>query len=384
MESNNFKISADLLQKNAAKSSIRDLNAEFQRKGGKVIQKNSKKGTVFQLSHPDAEYLEKFRIRLFLELGLMDESEIPDDIKEEEKIKKPRYGDKHKLRKGWNVRSPKEFKEGVYNRDERPQHRDEAGTGSTVKQPSKEMSEMPERGRADTGKSRRTSEMAPQPTQLTDEEKRVVDLVEEALKQGAVDDGEIIKYAYQKEVSKEEMKKLKKMLWNNKCYGNREDCPYKKKKYRFEDMMKAIYGNVEGCENIKSPFKSLSDLWVKNVEEMYGPFKDKQVEVKGKVSSYKPVYRKGNEHFKILVYDTEVKIADSDEEPKMTRKLWVKVDFQTFDELTGDTKVHIDDHIVFKGKCVLDSFFHDYWVTDLKSLDVVEEGGGEVITAVNP
>lgn len=385
MESNNFKVSAELLQKNAAKSSIRDLNAEFQRKGGKVIQKNSKKGTVFQLSHPDTQYLEKFRIRLFLELGLIDESEIPDDMKEEE-VKKPRYGDKHKLRRGWNVRSPKEFKEGVYNRDERARFRERNKTParSDFEGPpsrGKPGEDGPEASPETVKPEQKPALKPPEPEKLTAEEEGIVDLVKEALENGAVDDGEIIKYGYKKEIDKSTMKKLKKMLWNNKCYGMREDCPYKKKKYRLEDMMKACYGKVDGWENLRSPFKHLLDIWAKNIEEMYEPFRDKKVEVKGKVSSYKPVYRKGNEHFKILVYDTDIKLAGSDDDFKETRKLWVKVDFETFDELTGEQQVHIDDHIEFSGKCIFDNFFNDYWVIDLDSLDVVKEGGGELVTA---
>ncbi|RLF68962.1 MAG: hypothetical protein DRN57_02285, partial [Thermoplasmata archaeon] len=62
MEKGHFKISAELLQKNATKVSIRDLNAEFQMKGGEVIYKTSKKGDTYLLSHPDEEYLESFRL----------------------------------------------------------------------------------------------------------------------------------------------------------------------------------------------------------------------------------------------------------------------------------------------------------------------------------
>ena len=75
VEKNSFKVSAELLQKNAMKAAIRDLNAEFQMKGGKVTP--SKKGDTYQLFHPDESYLEEFKLRLFKELGLLEEKDIP-------------------------------------------------------------------------------------------------------------------------------------------------------------------------------------------------------------------------------------------------------------------------------------------------------------------
>ena len=77
MDKSSFKVSAEVLQKNAMKAAIRDLNAEFQMKGGKVTP--SKKGDTYQLSHPDEEYLEEFRVRLLKELGLLEEKDIPEE-----------------------------------------------------------------------------------------------------------------------------------------------------------------------------------------------------------------------------------------------------------------------------------------------------------------
>jgi len=209
-----------------------------------------------------------------------------------------------------------------------------------------------------------------------------VKLIEDALNDGAVDDGMIIRYAYNQKMPEEKIKKLKKILWDNRCRGPRENCPHGKKKLRFEDMMKVCSGKVEGWQNIDSPFLKFMDLWNGNMEKMYGPFRDKEVEVEGKISSYKPVYRKGHEHLKILVYDTKVKMPQGKEDPKETRKLWIKITIEEFQKVLGDKKIRLDDIIAFTGKCVYDKYFHDYWVIEISKIEVIEDNGGEVISAL--
>ncbi|MGA1819659.1 MAG: hypothetical protein ACMUHU_01480 [Thermoplasmatota archaeon] len=419
MEKGSFKVSAEVLQKNAMKAAIRDLNAEFQMKGGKVTP--SKKGDTYQLSHPDEEYLEEFRIRLLKELGLLEEKDIPKELKGPQ-APAPRYGDKHMLRRGWNVRSEKEIKQGIYDRQDRmvPEgtshlelekrntrmnERRDWGPRSEDRdqRPPRREGRFPPRGdRHDRPRGpprdRPRPEPAPAPGDEPEDEDEgtksfeerwgdindLIQLIEEALKEGAVDDGMIIKYAYNKELPEEDIKKLKKVLWDNRCRGPRDKCPHGKKKLRFEDLMKVCSGKVEGWERIDSPFVRFLDLWNRNMETMYGPFVDREVKVEGKISSYKPVYRKGHEHLKVLVYDTMVTDLGSEREPSETRKLWIKISLREFQELLGEKKIHIDDRISFSGKCIYDKYFHDYWVIDLKEISVLEEGEGEAITAPLP
>lgn len=383
MAINSFKVSAEILQKNAMKEAIRDLNAEFQMKGGMVTP--SKKGDTYQLSHPDDGYLEEFRIRLFKELGLLDEKDIPKELRGPQ-AQPPRYGDQHKLRRGWNVRSEREKKEGIYNKEDRMHPEGDHY---------REMEER--RPRYDDRRSPRREEsrgpyQQPAPEDDDEESTKSFDerwgnidtfmtLIEDSLKDGAVDDGMIIKFAYNKEMPEQEIKKLKKILWDNRCRGARENCPHGKKKLRFEDMMKICSGKVEGWQNIDSPFLKFLDVWNENMEKMYGLFKDKQVKVEGKVSSYKPVFRKGHEHLKILVYDTKVTIPEKGGTSSDTRKLWIKITLDEFNKLLGDKQVHVDDIISFTGKCVYDKYFHDYWVMDVKEIQIIEENGGEAISA---
>jgi hypothetical protein len=185
-----------------------------------------------------------------------------------------------------------------------------------------------------------------------------------------VDDGEIIKYAYNSKVEPETIKKLKKLLWDNRCKGPRNQCPHGKKKFRFEDLMKVCSGKVEGHENIDSPFVEFIDMWKKNVDKMFDPIRDKIVDVEGKISSYKFVERKNHEHLKILVYDTKAKLVDGKDEHD-TRKLWVKVGIEDFKKLTNGQTVRLEDIVSFRGKCIFDNYFNDHWVVELEKLDII-------------
>ncbi|MGA1793238.1 MAG: hypothetical protein ACMUHM_04750 [Thermoplasmatota archaeon] len=419
MDKGSFKVSAEVLQKNAMKAAIRDLNAEFQMKGGKVTP--SKKGDTYQLSHPDEEYLEEFRIRLLKELGLLEEKDIPKELKGPQAAP-PRYGDKHMLRRGWNVRSEKEIKQGIYDKHDKmvPEgtshmELEERGARENDRRdwgprrddrdhrPPRRDGRFPPRGdHHDRPRGPPRDRHLPGPASVLKDEPEDEDegtksfeerwgdindlmaLIEEALNEGAVDDGMIIKHAYNKELPEEEIKKLKKVLWDNRCRGQRDKCPHGKKKLRFEDLMKVCSGKVEGWEKIDSPFVKFLDIWNQNMEKMYGHFVDREVKVEGKISSYKPVYRKGHEHLKVLVYDTLVTQIGSEVEPQETRKLWIKISVKEFRELLGETKIHIDDRISFSGKCIYDKYFHDYWVIDLKDISVLEEGNGEALAPPVP
>jgi hypothetical protein len=419
MEKNSFKVSAEVLQKNAMKSSIRDLNAEFQMKGGKVIYKTSKKGDTYMLSHPDDEYLEKFRMRLLKELGLIEEKDIPKEIKEEPSAPAPRYGEKHSLRRGWNVRSPKEYKEGRYNKGDRGKpegrpdyNRDHDNRGEYENRrrgPPREgrggydRHRGPRRDRHE-GQGERPGDRSPRPPssekfrpeprnqemnidyEEPDENAKTfqerwgdideyLEIVRDALLNGAVDDGEVIKHAYTREVPDEKIRTLKKMLWDNRCKGNRTKCPHGKKKFRFEDLMKVCSGKVEGFDRIDSPFKDLLELWEKNIEEMYGEIRGKKVIVKGKVSTYKPVVRKNHEHLKILVYDTSVTPEGGSSID--TRKLWMKIGLKEYFRLTSGKTIRLDDIIEFSGRCVYDNYFNDHWVVDIEDIKVLESSEGK-------
>jgi len=395
MDKDHFKVSAEVLQKNAMKASIRDLNAEFQMKGGKVIYKTSKKGDTYQLSHPDNEYLEQFRLRLFKELGLIEEKDIPKELKEKQ-APPPRYGDEHKLRRGWNVRSPREINEGKYNRDDRRDRRPEPQQGNRDTDGHYRGHDKPRgnyrrdddrrgyhqdrrpRGHGSSDRYRKEPEVkqVPEEDNTRSFEERwgdiseYLEIIKKALETGSVDDGEIIKYAYNEKVDAEKIKVLKKLLWDNRCKGPRNQCPHGKKKFRFEDLMKVYSGKVEGYENIDSPLVEFMDLWKQNIDKMFDPIKDKLVDVEGKISSYKYVDRKNHEHLKVLVYDTKAVPVEGEGEFE-TRKLWVKVGIKEFKKLTGGETVRLEDVVSFRGKCIFDNYFNDHWIVDLEKFSIV-------------
>jgi hypothetical protein len=308
------------------------------------------------------------------------------------------------MRRGWNVRSDREKKEGIYDKEDRMvpegdhyREMEERSHRSDDRGPRRRDGPRGPPRQQDRFRERRPPyhQTTPEPSIEDDEGTKSFDerwgdiddfmvLIEDSLKEGAVDDGMIIKHAYNKGMDEAKIKKLKKLLWDNRCRGPREKCPHGKKKLRFEDMMKVCSGKVEGWENIDSPFLKFLDLWNENMQKMYGQYKDKQVKVEGKISSYKPVYRKGHEHLKILVYDTKVHEVGNEEKTADTRKLWMKITLEEFHSLLGEKKIHVDDIISFLGKCVYDKYFHDYWVIDIKEIDVIQENEGEAISAPQP
>ena len=154
-----FSVSSDLLQKHAYKENVRSLNAEFQRMGGKVASKSLKGGIKIQLSHPDDEYLESFRVKLFDALGILTDEEA----------------------EALGLRKPA---------------KKAAGAGE---------------------------EPAPLPEDRGDMEP-VMKIIGEALDEGAIDDGQIIKYAYSKELEKALIDQLRSELTTHRC-GNPQFCP---------------------------------------------------------------------------------------------------------------------------------------------------------------
>ncbi len=393
MEKNSFKVSAELLQKNAVKASIRDLNAEFQMKGGRVTP--SKNGDTYQLFHPEEAYLEEFRVRLFRELGLIEEKDVPKELQKPQGPT-PRYGDTHKLRPGWNVRSDREKNMGIRDdrppghpgRDHRDHHRRDDRDGQRFFRDDRSKGPPRDDYRGNDRRPEPSGDESDEGVRSFEERWGNIDdhmqVIKKALEDGAVDDGQIIKFAYSNGMEEEKIKKLKKILWDNRCRGEREKCPHGKKKLRFEDMMKVCSGKVEGWNKIDSPFLQFLDIWSENVEKMYGPFKDKIVNVQGKISSYKPVYRKGHEHLKILIYDTQVTLDGSEDKPIETRKFWIKITSKEFTDLLGEDQIHLDDIISITGKCTYDKYFYDYWVVDLTKLEPLEKGDGELISAPLP
>ena len=135
----------------------------------------------------------------------------------------------------------------------------------------------------------------------------VKEIIKGALADGAVDDGMIIKYAYQQELEPEAIDKLRSELITHRC-RNPEFCPHKRKRIKFEDAMKSCLTAKEKCKYLSSDYLEFFDTWLQNVHAMFSEFEDRTVEITGKISHYRFVARgEAQTHFRILLFDTMVK-----------------------------------------------------------------------------
>lgn len=341
-----FKVPADVLKENVMREDIRNLNAEFQKRGGTVQYRSTKRGGVFLLSHPDPVYLEDFRVRLLFALKLLPEKELTEELRRkltgEVEEKKPAVAEKKVSR----VPEKKPPRRAVEER--RPREPE------VVK------------------KAERVHYVPP-------EVRPYYEHVKDSLMKGAVDDGDIIRMAYEKNYDEEWIRVLKRLLWSNKCIAPPEECPHRKKKMRLEDMMKMCFDKGEMCDYMQSYFSDLYPMWRENLDRMFGEFREKKVEVVGKISEVYPINRGRESHFKMLIYDTLVRPANKKGSYKKTRKLWIKVPYRDFAIFSNARPFHIGDIIRFTGKMILHDYFHDYWVINIDSMSVVEERGEEVI-----
>jgi len=345
---NSFKVPAEVLKKNVMREDIRNLNAEFQKMGGVVQYRSTRKGGVFLLSHPDPEYLQNFRVRLLYALDILPKKELTEELKRklvgEGEIKRKPEAVEKKAEKPPQERAPERVVER--RRPEEPER--------VVKRVERKHYVPPE--------------VMP-----------YYEHVKDSIMKGAVDDGDIIRMAYEKNYDEEWIRVLKRLLWNNKCIAPPEECPHRKKKMRLEDMMKMCFDKGEKCDYMQSYFSDLYPQWRENLDRMFGEFKDKRVEVIGKISEVYPIERGKESHFKMLIYDTLVRPAKKKGSYKKTRKLWIRVPFRDFAVFSRPRPFHIGDIIRFTGKMILHGYFHDYWVINLDSMDVIEERGEEEI-----
>ena len=323
---NSFSIPAKVLQANAQKESVRQLNEEFSGKGGRVSFKSSTKGQSVQLSHPDEKYLEHFQKRLMKECGLLEEEE-------------------------------------------------EEATQGTEGEPGKDDGEKKQEPEKRSGSAEEESDDGGAP----DVDSKVLALIEEAVSRGAIDDGQVIKYAYNQKAPDRVINQLRKKLWGNQCRLTDKKCRFKRKQINFEETMKSCIGVRNDCEYINSELSFLFPQWKHNVEEMFGEFKDKPVRVRGKISYSKFVEREEgtNSHYKFLIYDTMVNLQEDaeDKEPKETRKLWARVFEEDFNKMNTKEKFKMEDIVDIQGTIKWNAFFFDYWIEDVTAMTVAESKG---------
>ena len=201
-----------------------------------------------------------------------------------------------------------------------------------------------------------------------------------AIKEGAIDDGQIIKYAFMHEVKADVIDDLRKRLTSGSCNSVDKRCPYKRKQMRFEEVMKSCCGVKNKCDGLESDLCHFFDQWHKNVDALYSEFRDKDVVVIGKISSAKFIERDSEKsHYKLLIYDTLVRhkkdASDLSKKPKDTRKLWAKIEEEEFNRLNRSESFKINDVVKLEGTVVWNEHFFDYWIVNITEMKVLEKKG---------
>jgi len=321
----NFTLDVNLLQKYANKDTVRNLNADFQRSGGKVAFKSTTTGYKARLSHPDSDYLGEFQENLMKEL---------------------------------TEPSPEELAKGPSEPEGKPEHKEPA-----PKEPKKEPK-------------------VEAPPKVSPLEPVVKEVFDAALELEAIDDGQILRYAYQNEVPEDVIKKIRKTLGGSRC-KKRGKCPYQKSLIKFEDAMKNCSGIMDKCEFLSSNLKVFYPKWRENVSQMFDRFIDKKIQVRGKISNYfhvsKPSSEPGAEaidEYNLLLFDTIITYWKKDSE---TRKLWVKVPTQLLEKFNSKTPFHQEDIISVKGTLIWNESYFNHVLQDILEMKVEEEHGDKSI-----
>ena len=113
--------------------------------------------------------------------------------------------------------------------------------------------------------------------------------------------------------------------------------------------MHGCCGVKANCEYNLGILREFSHIWRENLDKMYQPFVNKTLIVIGKISQYR--HRKGEKdkyRWDLLLFDTIFQIAGEDERTE-TRKLWVRIDADIFDEFNDKYEFRREDIIKIVG-----------------------------------
>ena len=430
----NFTLPANVIQANAQKDAIKKLNQEFQMAGGTVSFKTTKKGQSVQLSHNDPLYLENFRLRLFHEMGLSTTSEdgsavaaaasapLPPTAIAPAGVRGPYVTPRpaapptppssapvnggapltsgHPPSETGQVRraspdttpqaqGPNGQPQPYWPRGPRePGHYPRSSNDSHLRPPGpgQHCEPQPRGWNGRGGGFQRHLGFRPsgppqeyhRPDPATDQ--KLDEIITSALKDGVIDDGQIIKYAYLHEIRVEVINELRKRLMSGRCNSLDKKCPYKRKQMRFEEVMKSCCGVKKNCDGLDSDMGRYFEQWYKNVESIYSEFRDKEVVIIGKISSAKFIERESEKnHYKLLIYDTLIRhkkdANDLSVKPKDTRKIWAKLDEEEFNRMNRSETFKIEDIVKIEGTIVWNDHFFDYWIVGIKDMKVLEKKG---------
>ncbi len=388
---NSFTVEVEHLQKYAYKESVRDLNAQFQRMGGHVTFKHSKAGHKVKLSHPDTDYLEKFKTALFREIGLLKKGPA-EETAEAERARTVAPTETGTVMEGTAPAAPAQPTE----RDT-PLPETETGTEAGTKvemqegaavgaEPVEEVpTAAPEKDPA------LIPDMKPRLEGITDEElEDAKGLIAEALERGAIDDGMIIRNAYEEEYDEDRIKVLRKVLRSNVCAYDKW-CKFKRRELRFEDVMHGCCGAKNDCRYSRGELNAFYTQWRENLDAMFRPFEGKTLAVTGKISQYRFKKRKsGKNRWNLLLYDTLFRVIPEegeneppeDAEVTETRKLWLRIPEAVYTSFNREYEFRHTDIITVVGDLKWYDHYCDYQLTRIKSMALEKRQGDTVILPV--
>jgi hypothetical protein len=203
-------------------------------------------------------------------------------------------------------------------------------------------------------------------------------VIAEALKNGATDDGQIVKWAYDQNVGTTIISSIKKMLRSMKC-RSKVGCAHKHDRMSFINVMTSCVSKTSGCSFLQYDLSRYYDTWKKNRDEQYSDSIGHKVIVEGKISKIKEVSRFKNDKFiHIHLFDTKLRAKDlaKAENVKYTRDLWVEIPKNRMVEFDMSSHFCLEDTIAVTGKIGFHNYFGDYWLGDVAHMETIKRRGG--------
>jgi hypothetical protein len=370
-----FQVPMEWLMDPRKQDELRKLSKAFADAGGRIARGKG----AFRLTHTDPDYLKKFRKQLLKTIGL-----VQVQLGLDEKILTSFVNTALK-----NEMFALQDLYGLYEKH--------TGKEPDIDTRSQLISYMVTKTNYQAlGRNKGAKRIYVSTSQKEKLQNTALQIIDDALKAGAVDDGEIIKYGYTHEVPELQIIELRTILRNNHCtklYRDLDKEEYKTKRVekkdwcaftedgkhaKFESVMRGCIGVNNGCEYLAT--KRLTKFytqWKKNLDAMFAEFADEKVVVEGKISHWHrqdDIFGRKNAGWSILLFDTIVQRA-KETTRKDTRKLWFEVGDKTFERYNKKYSFCKEDIITITGTLRWNAPTHDYRIFNVRSMKLVKKQG---------
>jgi len=198
------------------------------------------------------------------------------------------------------------------------------------------------------------------------DDQRLFSIIEEAILQGSVDEEMILLYGKLRSLNKSEMTELGLFLRSCRCSAKKatKECPEAGvMRLNFDTVVHKCIGRKKKCAQLVAAgvFDKLFDRWHRVVQDQFGGWEEKDVQVDGEVYTHDHKADKYN----LLLKNVDLRIGDK---VRRVPKIWATVDSSEYlpakkaqlkmgDEVTLIGLIEWDDHL---------HYYHLNEVTDLK------------------